>query len=80
MKEESLAFSDGSVKDLIRADLRGADLRGADLSSAELRGADFSRADLSEVIWSEETKWENSLGFETAVNVPDSLKQKLGLD
>jgi len=76
--------------DLSGADLRGANLRGADLSSADLssadlrgadlRGADLSRADFDNSFWDEDTNWENVRGLETAKNLPEALKQQLGLE
>ncbi|AFZ28084.1 putative low-complexity protein [Cylindrospermum stagnale PCC 7417] len=77
------------------ADLRGADLsrtvlRKADLSRANLSGADLSRANLSganlsdefsgDIRWDEKTNWENVQGLDTAINVPEALKQQLGLN
>ena len=76
------------------ADLRGtnlsgtnlcvADLSGANLSDANLSGTDLSRANLSDdtfadVKWNENTKWENVRGLDTAVNVPEALRQQLGM-
>lgn len=46
----------------------------ANLSNANLRGAW-----LGNVLWDDETRWEDVRGLETADNVPDALKQKLGL-
>jgi hypothetical protein len=70
--------------DLSRADLRGADLSGADLSGAHLSGAHLSGAHLSDEVfgdihWDENTNWENVQGLDTAKNVPEALKQQLGL-
>ncbi|MBU7583657.1 MAG: NACHT domain-containing protein [Nostoc sp. TH1S01] len=64
--------------------LVGQFLSGADLSGANLSGADLSRADLSHEIfgdmrWDENTTWENARGLDTAINVPEALKQQLGL-
>jgi uncharacterized protein YjbI with pentapeptide repeats len=61
------------------ADLIGADLCGADLSSANLIGADLSDQAVGEVKWSERTKWQDVRGLEAAINVPEALKQQLGL-
>jgi hypothetical protein len=63
-----------SGADLTNADLIKADLRGADLS-----GADLSRADLGGITWDEHTNWENVRGLETAINIPEALKQQLSL-
>lgn len=62
------------------ADLIDADLCGADLSHANLIGADLSDQSIGTVRWSEKTKWQDVRGLETAVNVPDALKQQLGLE
>jgi hypothetical protein len=79
---------------LSRANLRGANLRGAYLSGAYLSGAylsgaNLSRAyliganlrgsDLDRIIWDEHTNWNNIYGLETAKNVPEALRQQLGI-
>ena len=61
------------------AELTGADLCGADLSQANLIGADLSDQITGDVKWSERTQWQNVRGLESAVNVPEALKQQLGL-
>ncbi|MBD1935861.1 pentapeptide repeat-containing protein [Microcoleus sp. FACHB-68] len=61
------------------ANLRGANLMGADLSGANLRGVNLMGADLENVRWDENTNWDNVQGLETAQNVPEALKQQLGL-
>jgi hypothetical protein len=70
---------------LYRADLRGANLSDADLKGANLKGANLKRAYLShkffgDIRWNENTKWEDVQGLETARNVPEALKQQLGLE
>ncbi|MBD2302108.1 pentapeptide repeat-containing protein [Nostoc sp. FACHB-190] len=70
--------------DLSHADLRGSDLRGANLRGADLRGAYPSDANLSDKIfgdirWDKNTNWKNVQGLDTARNVPEALKQQLGL-
>ncbi len=73
--------------DLIDADLSGAELSGAFLSSADFSGANLSDSRLSDstdrtfgdVLWSEDTNWENVRGLDTAVNVPEALRQQLGM-
>ena len=74
---------------LIGANLSGANLSGANLSSANLSGANLIGADLSDanlsdrifgdVKWDENTKWENVLGLDTAVDVPQALRRQLGI-
>jgi uncharacterized protein YjbI with pentapeptide repeats len=66
------------------ANLSGVNLRGANLSSANLSGANLSDANLSDrtfgdVKWDENTKWENVRGLDTAVDVPEALRQQLGM-
>ena len=67
-----------------RANLSDANLSGAYLSDADLSDADLSGAYLSgtfgDVKWNENTKWENVLGLDTAVNVPEALRQQLGME
>ncbi|BAZ31033.1 hypothetical protein NIES4074_35030 [Cylindrospermum sp. NIES-4074] len=65
--------------DLSDAYLRGANLSGAYLSDADLSGAYLSDAFLGDIIWDENTNWENVRGLDTAINVPEALKQQLGL-
>jgi len=64
---------------LSKADLSKANLSKADLSKADLSKADLSKANLKNIFWNEDTKWENVRGLETAQNVPEALKQQLGL-
>ncbi|MEH2119806.1 MAG: pentapeptide repeat-containing protein [Nostoc sp.] len=65
--------------DLSGADLSGADLSGADLSGADLSGADLSDKDWGDIRWDKNTKWDEVKGLDTARNVPEALKQQLGL-
>jgi uncharacterized protein YjbI with pentapeptide repeats len=77
---------------LSRAYLKGAKVGGANFSNTDLTYADLTRVDLSNVVlkqanvsgailenikWNEQTNWEGVRGLETAVNVPDALKQQL---
>ncbi len=64
---------------LIGANLSGANLSGANLRAANLNGANLSDANLKDITWDEQTQWENIRGLETAINVPDALKQKLAI-
>jgi hypothetical protein len=61
------------------ANLSGANLSRANLSRADLSGAYLSGANLENIFWDKDTKWENVQGLETADNVPEALKQQLGL-
>lgn len=64
---------------LNNANFRNANLIGANFSRADLESADFSNANLANIIWDTKTNWKNVKGLETAVNVPEELKQQLGL-
>ena len=65
--------------DLSSAYLGAAKLRGANLDCADLRGADLSSADLDGILWNKQTNWKEVKGLETAHNIPEKLKQQLGL-
>jgi len=84
LSDADLSGADLRRANLIRADLRRADLIRADLSDANLIRADLRGADLSDgisgnILWDEATNWENVRGLETAVNLPEALRQQLGL-
>jgi uncharacterized protein YjbI with pentapeptide repeats len=68
-----------SGSNLSGALLNGADLSHTNLSYAILSNADVSQANLEQMTWGETHQWETVRGLETAVNVPDRLKQYLGL-
>ena len=81
----NLIGADLSDADLRGADLRSANLIGANLIGANLRGAhlssaDLNRADLENIIWDEETRWDNVQGLKIARNLPEALKEQLGLE
>ncbi|MEL7067847.1 MAG: pentapeptide repeat-containing protein [Cyanobacteria bacterium J06581_3] len=72
-----------NAADLSGANLCGASLQGADLIPIFLYTADLARtriyANFSELRFDKNTDWEGVRGLETAKNVPDALKQQLGL-
>ncbi|BAY37872.1 pentapeptide repeat protein [Nostoc sp. NIES-2111] len=74
-----LIGTDLSSTNLIGANLGGADLSDADLSDADLSGADLSDEMWGDIRWDDKTNWEDVRGLETAVNVPEALKQQLNL-
>lgn len=74
-----LSYTDLSNADLSYANLTNADLSNADLSSANLSSADLNNAGLDNITWNANTQWENVQGLETAINVPEALKQQLSL-
>ena len=75
---------------LSHADLRGAHLKNTHLSNANLNGADIRGARLigaylgeksfGDILWNQNTKWEGVRGWKTAHNIPETLKQELGLE
>ncbi|MGF1933455.1 MAG: pentapeptide repeat-containing protein [Nostoc sp. ChiQUE02] len=69
-----------SGSNLSGAILNGADLSHSNLSYAILGGADLSDANLQEMTWGKKQQWEGVRGLETAVNVPEALKEELGLN
>jgi uncharacterized protein YjbI with pentapeptide repeats len=80
----SLDNTNLSGTDLINANLRFtsltyAILRGADLSNANLSSANLKRTSLTAITWNVETIWEDVSGLETTVDMPENLKQQLGL-
>jgi uncharacterized protein YjbI with pentapeptide repeats len=82
LSDVNLSGADLSGADLIGADLSGAVLCGASLKNASLAnliGADLSDQITGDVKWSERTQWQDVRGLESAVNVPEALKQQLGL-
>jgi len=82
--EANLSNANLSNANLIEANLSNANLSNANLSNANLSNAclieaDLSYADLEAIGWSEETNWQGVKGLDTAKNVPEALKQQLGL-
>jgi hypothetical protein len=85
-----LSFAAFNISDLSEANLNKADLggtsfnetnlTGANLSDTELLGTDLSDANLKDIYWNEMTNWDFVEGLESAKNVPDALKQQLGLE
>jgi hypothetical protein len=54
-------------------------LSGAYLCNVYLCRADLSGADFHNIFWDEYTTWEGVSGLETLVNMPEAIKQQLGL-
>ncbi|MEH1820163.1 MAG: pentapeptide repeat-containing protein [Nostoc sp.] len=79
LRGANLSHANLSHANLSAANLNGADLNGADLNGADLNGADLSDKDSGDIRWDENTNWENVKGLDTARNVPEALKQQLGL-
>ena len=64
---------------LVDASLVGASLVGASLVGASLVGARLDGASLEDIYWDKETQWSNISGLKEALNVPEALKEQLGL-
>jgi len=79
LSNANLSYTSLYKADLSKADLSKADLSNANLSKADLSNANLSKANFKNIFWDEDTKWENVRGLETAQNVPEALKQQLGL-
>jgi uncharacterized protein YjbI with pentapeptide repeats len=79
LRNADLSYADLSNADLSNADLSHADLSSANLSSANLSHANLSYAYLNDIRWDQYTDWTGIGGLETAHNVPELLKQQLGL-
>lgn len=75
----NLSSTNLSGSNLTGAILYGADLSHTNLSYAILSGADFSDANLEQITWGEKQQWKDVKGLETVINVPEALKQQLGL-
>ena len=61
------------------ASLDGASLDGANLEWASLRSANLTAANLQGIRWDDQTNWDDAIGLEKAINVPEELKKQLGL-
>lgn len=81
----NLNYAQLSVADLRLAYLDGANLGMADLSwgnlsGADLRLADLKGADLKSIKWNEKTQWPDPEVVAKAQNIPEALKQQLGIE
>ncbi|MBW4445993.1 MAG: pentapeptide repeat-containing protein [Spirirestis rafaelensis WJT71-NPBG6] len=89
LSEAVLFGTDFSGANLSSANLSNSNLSGANLSSANLSNSnlsyailgntDLSDANLERLTWNENQHWQGVRGLDTAVNVPEELKQQLGL-
>jgi hypothetical protein len=64
---------------VVKSFLSGAYLCNVYLGGANLKRADLSGADFHNIFWDEYTTWEGVSGLETLVNMPEAIKQQLGL-
>ncbi len=70
---------------LSHANLSAANLSETDLQYANLIGADLTKTDLSNVslesiLWDEKTLWPDVEMIKKAINIPEVLKQQLGIE
>ncbi|MBD1935051.1 MULTISPECIES: pentapeptide repeat-containing protein [Cyanophyceae] len=79
LSDANLSDADLCGADLCGANLSDANLSDANLSDANLSRTNLSRANLENISWDKYTKWENIRNLATAKNVPEALKQQLGL-
>ncbi|MEP0811919.1 pentapeptide repeat-containing protein [Coleofasciculus sp. FACHB-SPT9] len=79
LRGANLSRADLSGVILSRANLSRANLSRADLSRAILSRVNLSGANLEHIFWEKYTNWENIRNLATAKNVPEALKQQLGL-
>ena len=83
----NLSGANLSGVNLSHADLGLTILPSTDLSRANLSGANLNDGMISisqwrifgDVKWNENTKWENVRGLDTAFNMPEALRQQLGM-
>lgn len=61
------------------ANLSGANLSEANLCGAYLSSANLTEANLEEIEWDNETQWPVPPEVDKAMNIPEALKQQLGL-
>jgi uncharacterized protein YjbI with pentapeptide repeats len=79
LNEASLNGVSLNAASLDGASLVGAHLDGASLDGASLVGVNLDWASLASIFWNENTDWKNVEGLESAYDVPEKLKQQLGL-
>ena len=79
LRYANLSSANLSSANLSSAYLSSADLRSADLRSADLSSADLSEANLGKVRFNAATVWAGVRGLDTARNIPESLREQLGL-
>lgn len=72
-----LSWSNLESADLSGANLSGVKLSGVKLSGAILNGANLDGAILRDIIWDENTTWDNVRGLDKALNVPEDLLAQL---
>ena len=79
LSEADLSRADLSRADLSRAILSRAILKGANLKGANLKGADLIAANLKGARWDDKTQWPDPTEVTKALDIPEALKQQLGL-
>jgi hypothetical protein len=79
LRGANLLNTDLHGANLLLADLRSANLHSANLSGAEVHFANLHGANLDNVKWNEGTQWPDAAEVARAKNLPDALKQQLGI-
>jgi uncharacterized protein YjbI with pentapeptide repeats len=84
LSDANLSGADLSHANLSGADLSNANLSHANLSNADLRGAKLGRTNLTNtnlenILWNFEMSVIDVQGLESVINMPEDLKQHLGL-
>ncbi|MEO0769201.1 MAG: pentapeptide repeat-containing protein [Cyanobacteria bacterium J06649_4] len=79
LEEANLHKANLHKANLENASLENANLENANLLGANLLGANLLGANLLGIKWNVNTNWQDIKGIETAKNVPEVLKEQLGL-
>ena len=79
LEEANLKGANLNRANLERANLEGADPKLANLNETNLGKVNLDGANLRELTWNNDTNCDRIKGLEYALNVPEDLKQKLGL-
>lgn len=74
-----LSYANLNNANLDHSNLKAAILTGASLNHTNLSGAELCEANLENITWNEDKTWEKACGLDKAVNLPQTLKEKLRL-
>ncbi|WP_017297899.1 NACHT domain-containing protein [Nodosilinea nodulosa] len=69
-----------SFLNLENANIQNSVLFASNLTNSNLKNANLTGARLEGIYWNEDTNWDNVIGLDKAIGVPDALKRQLGLD
>ncbi|HLP90593.1 MAG TPA: pentapeptide repeat-containing protein [Nostocaceae cyanobacterium] len=79
LSEANLTYTKLNSANLTGANLHNANLSNADLRSVNISRANFANANLENIIWNKEIDFTQVQGLDTAINLPEDLKQHLNL-